>query len=472
MSEQMITVSSEEFNRVEKKLFEEGCEYARKKCGEWLEAQDEKILQTREKKRYRCVGIRVGTVKTKMGEVSYQRHYYRQEEGKERRHVFLLDEMLGLGENGLYSATMIDLVVEECLKTSFAKAAETVSEMTGQSISHMGAWQILQKCGAQVAERERELAELNDQGGLQGKIETKVLFEEMDGVWLSMQGPDRPKRSGKREIKIATQYGGWRERGRGRYGTVGKQAYAGFDDPKEFRRRSEARLAQRYDVDGIDVRILNGDGASWIKGIGEDVIMQLDPFHRSRALTRGLPDKIARSEVRRLLKEKDVDGALGYIKSVAENSKEEKEAKRVKELYRYFNDNKDHLLTWDERGIKLPPPPDGIVYRRLGTQEHSNCTLITHRMKRRKASWSIKGAEHMAKLLCLYAIGDPEKLFSNEGIARTGNHAFESLSAAKAPLRDGRGNDGGLPRGGWPYDNASLTEGRKAVKDIFHFMVI
>ena len=469
---EMITVTAEEYNRKEKKFFEEGCEYGRKKCGEWLEAQDEKIMQERDRKRYRCVDKRSGTIKTKMGEVNYERRYYREEVGEGVRYVFLLDEMLGFGESGLYSGTMIDLVVEESIKTSYAKAAKAVSEMTGQSISGMGAWQIVQNRGAQIAERERELAELNDRGGLQGKIETKVLFEEMDGVWLSMQGKDRPKKGGKREIKIATRYSGWRETGHGRYETVGKQAYAGFDEPKEFRRRSEARLAQKYDVDGIDIRILNGDGASWIKGIDEDAVMQLDPFHRSRALTRGLADKAARSEARRLLKEKDVDGALGYIKSLAENSKEEKEAKRINELYRYFNDNKAHLLTWDERGIKLPPPPKGVVYRRLGTQEHSNCVLITHRMKHRKASWSIKGAGHMAKLLCLHATGDPRELFSNEGMISTGNRVVESLSAAKVPSYDGRGDDGGLSRGGWPYDGASLTEGRKTVKDIFHFKVV
>ena len=41
-----------------------------------------------------------------------------------------------------------------------------------------------------------------------GKREVNVLFEEMDGVWLSMQGKGH-KRMGKKEMKVFTMYEGW-----------------------------------------------------------------------------------------------------------------------------------------------------------------------------------------------------------------------------------------------------------------------
>ncbi|MDH8276054.1 ISLre2 family transposase, partial [Klebsiella pneumoniae] len=44
-----------------------------------------------------------------------------------------------------------------------------------------------------------------------------------------------------------------------------KVAYASFDSAKEFRRKKEGLLASRFDVDGIDLRVLNGDGANWIQ---------------------------------------------------------------------------------------------------------------------------------------------------------------------------------------------------------------
>lgn len=200
--------------------------------------------------------------------------------------------------------------------------------------------------------------------------------------------------------------------------------------------------------------------------------MQLDPFHRSRAILRGLPDKAMCADVNRLLRDKDVDGTLLYIKSVLNRSADEKESKRIATLYKYLNDNKDNLLTWDERGISLPPPPGGILYRRLGTQEHSNCDIITLRMKNRKASWSISGAGNMAKLLCLRASHGLESVLSKVGIVQSAETVLPALSAAQAPKYDGTGNIGGTAHGGWPFANTFVTEGRKAVRGLLNLRTV
>ena len=39
--------------------------------------------------------------------------------------------------------------------------------------------------------------------------------------------------------------------------------------------------------------------------------------------------------------------------------------------------------------IEMPLPPEGIVYKALGTMEHNICDVIAQRMKGRKMSWSI-----------------------------------------------------------------------------------
>jgi hypothetical protein len=335
-------------------------------------------------------------------------------------------------------------------------------------VSHAGAWNILQDAAEQVAVQEEKMAQYNENGCLQGEIDAKVLFEEMDGVWLSMQGKDRPKKIGKCEIKIATHYSGWEEITKDRYETVGKVAYAGFDEPKEFHRRREGQVAQWYDTDEIEVRIVNGDGASWIRGIDEDAIMQLDPFHKSRSILRGLKDKKDRVNVNKLLGENDVEGALDYIKVLKLSAQDETERERIAKLYEYLNGNKHILLTWDMRGIELPTPPAGIIYRRLGTEEHSNCDILTHRMKRRKASWSKKGGSNMAKLLCRRTTLKSMKRVGDVKITDAVYELLPPLSASQAPKYDGIGDSGGIAHGGWPFEGAFVTEGRKAIRGIFH----
>ena len=64
----------------------------------------------------------------------------------------------------------------------------------------------------------------------------------------------------------------------------------------------------------------------------------------------------------------------------------------------YLSQNIEHLARYTQRGLNLP---EGIEYRGMGTLEGSNHNVICDRMKNRGMSWSIEGAENMAKLLCL-----------------------------------------------------------------------
>lgn len=68
-------------------------------------------------------------------------------------------------------------------------------------------------------------------------------------------------------------------------------------------------------------------------------------------------------------------------------------------LYEYLNNNREGLIPYKSRGIVLPEPKEGIVYKNMGVQENQNCTTITMRMKGRRMRWSTSGANHMGKLL-------------------------------------------------------------------------
>ena len=154
------------------------------------------------------------------------------------------------------------------------------------------------------------------------------------------------------------------------------------------------------------------------------------------------------------------------------NTEDEKEQKRLKELYKYFKENRDGLIPYQERGMDIPKPPAGIEYRSLGTMEHHICDIIAQRMKHRKASWSIEGAGNLGKLLAAKAgkrLNEVIEKYSK--IILPGEKTYEIieiLNSSKAPKKDGKGKEGNIHRGQMPFTNCSVTNGRKAIRSMFN----
>lgn len=133
-----------------------------------------------------------------------------------------------------------------------------------------------------------------------------------------------------------------------------------------------------------------------------------------------------------------------YADSVASNNKKDKRSNNAKKLYEYLSNNKDGLLPYQERGIKILEAEPGIIYKNMGVQENQNCTAITLRMKHRRMRWSVNGANNMAK--ALYRKENRELIETIErytdGLVFTMQmqEAVRILSAAKALKKDGKGN--------------------------------
>lgn len=462
-----------DFNSLEQNFFKAGCELACEAFGAMLEGLDRMLAKGRDKKRYRHKGVRQTTVKTLMGEVGFSRAVYEYitDEGA-KAFVFLLDEYLGVDKIGAVSSNLAEKIAENACVTSFRNAARNVTEMTGQSISHAGAWKVVQGMGAKIGQEQERLIKAKERNLLSPEKEAKVLFEEADGVYISIQGKDRPKGGGKLEMKAAVAYEGWKEVGRDRYELVNKTACVGFENAAAFRKKKEAILSAEYNLDETDYRILNGDGAAWIRNISDDsVIYQLDPFHKHQAVNRKVGDKKHRRAILKLLGDNRVEEVLTMIDALANSAEDEKQEGKLRELYAYFNDNKDYLTPYQQRGIHLPSPPDGMEYRNLGTMEHHICDIIAQRMKHRKASWSVEGANNLGRLLALKVC---RKL--HEAVTKLSKTVLpiektcaiiEELSAAKIPYKIGKGSDGNIHKGHTPFTNCAVTDGRKAIKRLF-----
>ena len=108
----------------------------------------------------------------------------------------------------------------------------------------------------------------------------------------------------------------------------------------------------------------------------------------------------------------------------------------------------------------------------MGIQENQNCTVITLRMKHRRMRWSVSGANNMAK--ALYRKENRELIETidryTDGLVFTMQmqKIIETLSAAKAPKKEGKGNQYvDIVSMHMPLLDAMQTASRKAFKRAF-----
>jgi hypothetical protein len=121
-------------------------------------------------------------------------------------------------------------------------------------------------------------------------------------------------------------------------------------------------------------------------------------------------------------------------------------------------------LTWQERGVELPAPPEGISYRNMGVMEPNNCSLITQRMKHRKGSWTEKGADRMAKILCIRNTIGLDAMLGTLPEPDLTKSWIEPLSAAQTPKHDGKGYGADWLQTPMPFEQVFKTNGRDAIR--------
>ena len=479
MMNNIVTENLISFKELEQKIFDYVCELGRAITKIMLESYDNELASTRDRIMYRDKGKRSTTIKTVYGEVEYQRRVYQTvlEDGK-KAHIHLLDEAMQMDKIGLISTNLVEKIAMTVTESPYRTTSEIINSTCGQTISAGGVWNIVQRLGERISEEEDYTVKQMNAEQSEGKKNIPVLFEEMDGVWLSMQD-EKHKKMKKQEKKVFTMYEGWdaEKEKQNRSTIVGKTMLAGMEKSNEFHEKREACIRNKYNADEIGQRILNGDGGSWIKDTYDpDTIFQLDRYHIYQEILRKIPDKKAQNNIKELFEGEKIDEMLEYIKiyatSVESPEEKDKSSKKALELYAYLNNNKEGLLPYHKRGISIPEPQEGILYKDMGIQENQNCTVITMRMKHRRMRWSVNGANNMAK--ALYRKENKELIQTidryTDGLIFTMQmqEIVEILSAAKAPKKDGKGNlYADITNMHMPVLDAMQTASRKAFKRVF-----
>lgn len=222
-----------------------------------------------------------------------------------------------------------------------------------------------------------------------------------------------------------------------------------MEKSSEFLEKREAQINSIYNTDEIELRILNGDGGSWISDpYGDDIIEQLDRFHVIKAIREKIAHEDYQKKLRKLLGERKIEELIEavqiYADSVAAKDENDKKESNALELKKHLENNKEKILRYDERDLSIPQPPEGVVYKGMGVQENQNATVIAMRMKHGRKRWKEHSANNMAKLLYHNENGnllEKVKRYTDGALSEEMlKENIEILSAAKAPKKDGKGS--------------------------------
>lgn len=467
-----------DFKTLEEIIYKTVCEIACNCLKDVLERFDLMLSAKRDPKEYRNKGLRKTSVHTVMGTVEYYRRIYETcgENGR-KEYIFLLDKHLKNETIGRVSSNLAEKIVERVLEEPYRKTAQAIESLTNKGLSHTAVWNVVQAIGEKLEVEEKQIIRNYQLGKTNGERSVKVLFQEADGIWLSMQGKDRPRKgkSKKRELKLAVNYEGWKKREGQKegYEVQNKTVCTGFYGGRKFKELWDATVAENYDTDEIEVRIVNGDGASWIKaGLGEEGFhFQLDPFHISQAINKNVSHKKQAKRLKRFFRQGEIDEGFDYLTELLiQNNEDQEKLKRLEDLYNYLARNRKGLIPYHLRGIDLPEPPKGLEYRTLGTMEHNVCDIVALRMKGRKMSWSVKGASYLAKLLAARASGTLyarlDELLDGTVSEKIYEEIIEviQLSAAKVNRKPEESKFYNIRSSPVPFTGKAFTEGRKAIQ--------
>lgn len=448
-------IESLNFQEIERFSYETALSVGREFLKRILEAADLEIMASRDSERYRSKGKRKTCIKTKVGPVEYYRRVYVDETATEgTRCVYLLDQALGVATIGHVSHELCKLISTSVCESSYRSVARQVTDLTGLPISHQGAWNIVQSIGEsqeKLIERYTELAQANKG---RGEISTKILYEENDGVCLNLQRREREDNHSSKEMKIGIAYDGVEiqktKNGNVRRKLDNKLAYASFESSNSFKQHKEGIVANHFNVDEISLRVINGDGAGWVQNFGkaENTIVTLDAFHRNQALKKYVFNKDFQKTLSKELAARNYDVVIQCIAAQIDSTDDEEEKEALRKLLSYYENNKEALPGYFERGIDIPETrkPEEIHHAKTGSMESNVFTIIANRMKGKRRCWSIRGANNLAKILCAYNTIGLEYLFDEiPDLPHEENEALtpEELELINAPIPNIRNkNDG------------------------------
>jgi hypothetical protein len=387
----------------EEECFQIGCAKAREEAQRRLQVLEARLHQQRPQG-WMVVGWRERTLITRFGEIRVRRRLYRDRAGA---YHWLLDEHLGWARGQVATPSLTQSALELAAQVPFRQAATTLAHLTAGVLSTMTVHRLVQQWGQRaIVAEEAEWRACFERGAVeeQGQQVVETLYTEADGVWVHLQR-ERQKHY---ELKSAIAYTGWErlKQREERYRLVNKRVYCHANSRVPFWEGAALEWAKGYDLSRVQLVVVGGDGANWIAGeevssLGR-VVTQLDGYHLARACGRAL-GKQAGGQLYQAIRG-GPEAAARKLLAGAEPSS----SKGVAKARAYVEAHIHQGMDWRQRAGVVPQGA-----RSLGTMESNGDKLVANRMKKRGMSWSICGAQRLAKVVQLRANGTLDSLWES-----------------------------------------------------------
>jgi len=307
-----------------------------------------------------------------------------------------LDRAIGLGRNEA-SAGLRETICDLALRLPYRQVAEVASRLTGEPLSHQGAWRVLQAEGIRVRDEESALvASVFDLGEAPPHVPApELVVVEADGTYLRAQREP----STRFEVKTGVFYtakepaGGRRHR---RFRLLDKGCYATTADADRFGRGLAARgfawvgLHRARHVlcvhDGLD------DYGQTFRDWFPRAVHQIDHFHLAERLWHACGADPARFARLRVIAFSD---PVGLARDVGRRFPGLDPEHRA-ELASYLRTVAPDLHGIDRLPEGLRRGPMRIVGS--GVVEKHQDLLVGRRMKGRGMRWTRRGADNLLAL--------------------------------------------------------------------------
>lgn len=418
----------------EEEIFNWACSLAQEVSKGLLESIDKELMREKEPSlKVEC--LKEHRITTAFGDVRVKRRLYRNSNGDCR---FLLDEKMGLDKGCHVSTKVKDLATFISSHFPFQRSEEILRAILPSGISHTSIHRLVSKIIDPYLEAEEEEIEEVFEDGVIPESEGRIvshLFVEADGTGIALQR-EEAKRA---EVKAGIAYEGWQKISKDRYRLKKKTVYSGIMDGERFWEGFSLALAKKYDLSQISKVIVGGDGASWVKKGAELLggLYELDRFHLKRALHRGLANAPLVAEVYQAC----IIGEIDKVDRLLIEAQEKIDGDKAKEIMRlrgYLMEN-----CYGLRDYRLVVDGDGL--RGLGAIEGNVDKLVVNRMKKRGMSWTIKGAQRMARLITLRETGQLHSWITRKDRLSDSQPSRKDISK-KPPGKDtGAWLEAGLP---------------------------
>ncbi|MBP2032186.1 hypothetical protein J2Z42_000851 [Clostridium algifaecis] len=174
------------FNEIEKVVFGIVCEAGLSIVKGLMENLDEELFNSRDKKKYRYKFKTQKTIQTVMGDLTFQRRYYIDKHTREG--ICLLDNILDLDTIGRTSLNLVERIIDNAVDNSYRESARKIENTTVTKVSHQTIKNKVDFVGTAIEKLENVRVEKYLNNELKGEKESKIHFEEKDGVFLRIQG--------------------------------------------------------------------------------------------------------------------------------------------------------------------------------------------------------------------------------------------------------------------------------------------